>query len=272
MTCQSLHVHTTFCDGKSTPEEMVRGALAAGCTSLGFSGHSYLPFDDSWTMKAGDLPRYREEILRLRRQYAGQLEIFLGLEQDLLSDDPGPGWDYRIGSVHCVEKDGAHLSVDGSADRFQADAARHYGGDFLAYAADYYRLEAQVVQRTGCQIVGHFDLITKFNEGGRFFDEGDRRYQDAALAALDALLETDAVFEINTGAISRGYRTTPYPSPFRLRRIQEQGGRITITSDSHSAGTVLYGYADAFALARSCGFGEYWILTADGFQAVPIPV
>ena len=137
MTCQSLHVHTTFCDGKSTPEEVVRGALAAGCTSLGFSGHSYLPFDDSWTMKAGDLPRYREEILRLRQQYAGQLEIFLGLEQDLLSADPGPGWDYRIGSVHCVEKDGAHLSVDGSADRFQADAARHYGGDFLAYAADY---------------------------------------------------------------------------------------------------------------------------------------
>ena len=66
MTLQSLHTHTVFCDGKDTAEEMVRGAMAAGCRSLGFSGHSPLPFDDSWTMKEVDVPRYREEVLRLR--------------------------------------------------------------------------------------------------------------------------------------------------------------------------------------------------------------
>lgn len=271
MNCQSLHVHTTFCDGKNTPEEMVQGALAAGCTSLGFSGHSPLSSDGSWTMQEAEVPRYREEILRLRRQYAGQIEIFLGLEQDLFSPDPGPGWDYRIGSVHCVEKDGVYLSADDCLERFCRDAARHYGGDFLAYAADYYRLETQVAKRTGCEIVGHFDLITKFNEGDRLFDTGDRRYRAAALEALDALLETGAIFEINTGAMSRGYRTIPYPAPFLLRRIRERGGRITITSDSHSRDTILYGYADAFALARSCGFGEYWVLTAGGFRAEAIP-
>ena len=271
MTVQSLHVHTTFCDGRNTPEEMVRGALAAGCTSLGFSGHSFLPFDDSWTMRPPDVPRYRAEVLRLRAQYAGRLEIFLGLEQDVLSPDPGPGWDYRIGSVHCVEKDGVYLSVDDSPERFREDTLRHYGGDFLAYAADYYRLAAQVPERTGCQIAGHFDLITKLNEGGRFFDEGDRRYRGIALEALDALLETDVIFEINTGAMSRGYRTAPYPAPFLLRRIRERGGRITVTSDSHRADTVLYGYADAFALARSCGFGHYWLLTPEGFREAPLP-
>ena len=271
MTPQSLHIHTTFCDGKNTAEEMVQGAIAAGCRSLGFSGHSYLPFDDSWTMKEADIPRYRAEILRLKRQYAGQVEIFLGLEQDIFSSVPEGDWDYRIGSVHCVEKDGNHLSVDGSAARFQADAARHYGGDFLAYAADYYRLEAQVVQRTGCQIVGHFDLITKFNEGDCLFDTGDRHYRAAALEALDVLLETEGIFEINTGAMSRGYRTAPYPAPFLLRHIHDRRGRITITSDSHSRETILYGYQDAFALARSCGFECYWVLTADGFREVPLP-
>ena len=271
MARQSLHVHTTFCDGKNTPEEMVLGALAAGCTSLGFSGHSPLASDGSWTMAAEDLPRYRAEVLRLREQYAGQMEIFLGLEQDILSPAPGTDWDYRIGSVHCVEKGGACLSVDGNPERFRRETARFYGGDVLAYAADYYRLAAQVAKRTGCEIVGHFDLFAKFNEGGRFFDESDRRYRAAALEALDALLETGAIFEINTGAMSRGYRTIPYPAPFLLRRIRERGGRITITSDSHSRDTILYGYADAFALARSCGFGEYWVLTAGGFRAEAIP-
>lgn len=271
MTLQSLHTHTVFCDGKDTAEEMVRGAMAAGCRSLGFSGHSPLPFDDSWTMKEVDVPRYREEVLRLRRQYAGQIEILLGLEQEFFSPPVGGGWDYRIGSVHCVEKDGEYLSVDAGAEDFRRDAVRHYGGDFLAYAADYYRLVAQVVRRTDCQIVGHFDLITKFNEGGRLFDEGERRYRAAALEALDALLETDAVFELNTGAMSRGYRTAPYPAPFLLRHICQRGGRITVTSDSHSRSTILYGYADAFALARSCGFRDYWVLSEGGFREEALP-
>ena len=39
---QNLHTHTTFCDGQSTPGELVRAALAAGLTALGFSGHSHV--------------------------------------------------------------------------------------------------------------------------------------------------------------------------------------------------------------------------------------
>ena len=170
-----------------------------------------------------------------------------------------------------MERDGVYLSVDDNPERFQRETARFYGGDVLAYAADYYRLEAQVAKRTGCEIAGHFDLFAKFNEGGRFFDEGDRRYRSAALEALDALMERDVIFEINTGAMSRGYRTVPYPAPFLLRRIRERGGRITVTSDSHSADTILYGYAEAFTLARSCGFSEYWFLTPAGFRAEAIP-
>ena len=271
MKYQRLQVHTDLCDGSASPAAMAAAAMSAGCASLGFSGHSPLPFEGSWTMAAGDIPRYRAEVLRLRAQYAGQMEIYLGLEQEFFSPAPGEGWDYRIGSVHCVEKDGTYLSVDDSPLPFQESVERYYGGDFLSFAADYYRLEAQVVARTGCEIAGHFDLITKFNEGGRFFDESGRRYRSAALEALDALLESDVIFEINTGAISRGFRTVPYPAPFLLRRIRERGGRVTITSDSHSPSTILFGYADAFALACACGFSEYWVLTASGFQPRPIP-
>ena len=65
MTLQNLHTHTVFSDGKNTPEEMVLGAVRAGCTSLGFSEHSPLaPFydPDRYAMEAADLPAYRSEI------------------------------------------------------------------------------------------------------------------------------------------------------------------------------------------------------------------
>ena len=38
-------------------------------------------------------------------------------------------------------------------------------------------------------------------------------------AALTALAGRIPLFEVNTGAIARGYRTTPYPDPFLLGQL-----------------------------------------------------
>ena len=97
---QNLHTHTTFCDGKHTPEEMIQAALEQGLDSLGFSGHSPLA-GECWVMEAEDVPRYRREILDLREQYAGKLEIFLGLEQDSLSPRPRKAGTISSGPSTC---------------------------------------------------------------------------------------------------------------------------------------------------------------------------
>lgn len=271
MYVQNLHTHTVFGDGKNTAEEMVLGAIRAGCASLGFSEHSPMPpaaDPDGWSMASRDVDAYRAEILALREKYRGRLEIFLGLEQDLDSPSPEGDWDYLIGSVHSVWREGLALSVDESPEAFDRSVRERFGGDSLAFAGAYYRREAEAAEKTGCRIVGHFDLVAKFNEGGRFFDEAAPRYRRAALEALEAVMERDVIFEINTGAISRGYRTLPYPAPFLLKAIREKGGRVCITSDSHSEQTITCAFEQAAALAAECGFQETWILTVDGFRPV----
>ena len=271
MILQNLHTHTVFGDGAGTPERMVRRALAAGCASLGFSEHSPLPPDrdpDGWTMAAEEEAAYRAEVLRLRRHFQGRLGVFLGLEQDY--DSPPPRWDYDylIGSVHTVERDGAFLSVDNTAEELSEAIDGHFGGDGLALALAYFDRAGQVAERTGCQIAGHFDLVTKLNRDGRFFDEEDPRYIRAALEALEAVLARDVIFEINTGAVARGYRPLPYPAPFLLRAIRERGGRVCISSDCHSPAALLFAFPQAARLAMECGFRETWVLTDAGFQAV----
>ncbi len=270
---QNLHTHATFCDGKNSPEELVHEAIRMDMDALGFSSHAPLAGQEDWTMSPEDVPRYRAEILRLRKQYAGRLEIFLGLEQDYYSPPLGEGWDYLIGSVHCVEKGGRLLSVDSLPEDFVRSARQYYGGDFYAFAQDYYRLVGDVAEKTGCQIVGHFDLITKFNEGDRLFDTGHPRYIAASLEALDRLAERDLIFEINTGAMSRGYRTAPYPSPALLRAMYQRKVPICITSDCHDRANLLYAFAQAAELARSCGYQEQMVLTSRGFvpQALDFP-
>lgn len=244
-----FHVHTVFCDGQNTAEEMVQAAIERGFTALGFSGHAPMPFETDWCMTEARAADYRKEILRLRDAYAGKIRIYLGIEQDYFSEAPTDEYDYVIGSVHYVKKDDVYLCIDESPAVLQAAIDEHYGGDFDALAEDYYVLVADVANKTGADIIGHFDLVTKFSERGIAFDAESPRYTAAWRAAADALIETDVPFEINTGAMSRGYRLTPYPAQDVMRYLASHGGCAVLSSDSHRADTLGNAFAGAAAQA-----------------------
>ena len=244
MARRDLHVHTTFSDGVNTPEEMVRAAVAMGLSAIGFSDHAHTPFDESWCMAAGAAPRYRAEIARLKAAYAGKIEILCGIEQDLYSDTPTEGYDYVIGSVHYIRKDGVYLPVDETPELLRAAADEHFGGDLYALCEAYYDAVRQVPEATGATIIGHFDLITKFLERVPLFDPAHPRYVAAWQGAADALLATGLPFEINTGAMSRGWRTSPYPAAEIRDYLRARGARFLLSGDSHSAETLCFRFAD----------------------------
>ncbi len=231
---QNLHTHTCYCDGKDTPRELVEQALALGFETLGFSGHSFTSFDSSCCMSREGVRRYCEEIQTLSAEYTGKIRILLGIEQDFYADDPALDYDYVIGSVHYIEKDGIYIPVDLSPENFTENLSRYWDGDPYAMCRDYYALLAQVVKRTGADIIGHFDVITKFNGDGSLFDENDPRYRHAAMETADALLTTGKLFEINTGAMAHGRRIVPYPAPEWIKYIAARGGKFVLSSDCHA--------------------------------------
>jgi len=237
---------------------MAEAAFRLGFRALGFSGHSHTPFDPCGMTPEGT-QRYRAEVAALREAYRGRMEVCCGVEQDYCSGR-AEGFDYVIGSVHYVLRDGEYLPVDWSPERTAEIVAQHYGGDACAYAGDYYALVGQVQRVTGCQIIGHFDLITKFDEAGELFDETLPRYRAAALGALDALCPSDPVFEINTGAMARGVRKTPYPALWLLREMHARGMRVMLSSDCHDRRYLDFGFETARALAREAGFAERAVL------------
>ncbi len=262
----NLHTHTRFCDGKHTAEEVVLAAIDANMEILGFSEHCCSGVDGVFGMKAENVPLYRAEIERLKREYRDRIHILLGIEQDIYAGTPTLPYEYVIGSVHYVYADGEYCPVDYSAEHTVKTVNEHYGGDILAYARAYYESVARVADVTSCDIVGHFDLLIKFNEDGRMIDESDPKYVRYALEALDALLEKDVVFEVNTGAISRGYRQTPYPSPLILRRIAEKKGRVTLSSDAHNKDHLLCAFDVALERVRACGLRSIVKMTANGWK------
>ncbi|MDO5602929.1 MAG: histidinol-phosphatase [Oscillospiraceae bacterium] len=260
MLRSNLHTHTTFCDGKNTPEEMARAAAQKGFVSLGFSGHSPAREDDS---AMTDVLGYQKEIARLKALYAGRMAVYAGIEQDYLTKDVGPGYDYRIGSVHCLEKDGVLYPVDYSRGRFEESLRAGFNGDALAFAKLYFETVDRMITELKPDVIGHFDLVRKFNAGNAFFDEDGPAYRRMAEEALRPHAR-DGIFEVNTGVIFRGYRDAPYPAFWLLKLLREENARITITSDAHSAEGLDSGFVQARQLAREAGFESVWQLSPDG--------
>ena len=239
-----LHVHTLFSDGRNTPEEMVLAAIEKGLTTIGISDHSYISFDTGWFMEKEKIPEYRAEIARLKEKYRGRIEVLCGIEQDYWTEIPAVGYDYVIGSVHYVYKDGVHLPVDAAREIQVRAVNEHFSGDFYAYAEAYFELVGDVVRVTNADIIGHFDLVSKFNEDGTLFDEQHPRYRAAWQKAADRLLATGKTFEINTGAMFRGCRTQPYPNREMRAYLSERGARVIRNGDCHRTEAIAYA-ADA---------------------------
>ena len=159
-----------------------------------------------------------------------------------------------------------YYCVDESPEVLEQGFREGFGGDVYALTKRFFEIEAEVVSRTNATFIGHFDLVTKFNEGNRYFDPMDKRYRTAALSAMDALLETGRPFEINTGGMYRGLRTEPYPSLQLLRDLKERRGKILLSSDSHDGASLGFRFAEVAQAAKEIGFDSVLVLKKDGWE------
>jgi histidinol-phosphatase (PHP family) len=269
----TYHTHSTFCDGKNTLSEMAEAAHILGIDSLGLSCHSHVVHDPVGCISPDRVPDFIREVRRLQKAYAPMgMDIFLGIEQDALSApiDQPHSFDYVIGSMHYVTVDGIHVTIDSKKSYFY-NLEKYFNGDAIALAVEYYNSMKELYSLTKCQIVGHLDIVTKFNEGGVLFDERDPKYEKAAAEAIECLARDGLIFEINTGAMARGYRTQPYPSKRLLSMIREVGGSITYASDCHDAGYLTFGFDSVQRLAADCGFDSLMKLkrTPEGCKFYP---
>ena len=268
---QNLHTHTTYVDGNKSAEDMIKAALKIGMTSIGFSEHSYLPFDKVYSMTEEQTRQYAKEITHLKEKYRGEIEVFLGLERDSFSKiEPDIEFDYIIGTAHWFSKDGEYICVDNGSKPQNAAVKRCCGGDFYTFVEEYFAVMANIVKETKADIVGHFDLVTKYNENNCAFDENHPRYIYAAISAMDQILKSCKIFEINTGAVYRYGKKEQYPSTYLLKELKARGGEVILSSDSHCAESLCFYFDEMAELVKSCGFTHIKQLTADGFIDVKI--
>jgi len=267
---QNLHTHTTFCDGRDTPEELIQIAIDKNFDSIGFSMHSYNPHSAYSHVTLARMEEYKSAIRSLKERYRGRFSVYLGLQKDMVSPVENEGYDYLIGSVHYLNKEGTFLGFDRSPEFVKELIDTHFGGNGLAFARCYYETAARLAESGPFDIIGHFDILTKNLDFIPYFDETQEAYLNYAREAIGALRGKIPFFEVNTGAVARGYRKVPYPAEPLIREFHRLGFGAVITSDCHDARYLDCGFQEAEELLAHCGFREKYRLTESGFEAVAL--
>lgn len=257
----NYHSHSLYCDGRANMEDFIRFALSEGFTSYGFSSHAPLPFSTAWTMEWDSMDDYLAEFHRLKAKYAGQIELYIGLEIDYLNEESNPSvarfrelpLDYRIGSVHLLYDDkGEIVDVDVTADKFRRLVDKHFNGDLVRVVHLYYDRLMRMVELGGFDIVGHAD---KMHYNASAYHPGllDESWYDALIQEyFDAIARKGYIVEINTKSyLELG---TFYPNERYFPVLLEKGIRVQVNSDSHYPERINNGRLQALMALQASGY------------------
>lgn len=229
---QNLHTHSTYCDGENTIEEMIVAACEKGFDSIGFSSHSYLY---EQLLSESKLLEYKQEISTMKKKYADKIDIYCGLECEMSTPIDCSDCDYLIGAVHYLPVEEDFLPIDSSLQELKNLIEKYFQGNGMVCAKAYYQQLAKLPEYGDFDFIAHFDLITKYCEQAHLFDCQAKEYRWAAIETAEQLVGKIPYFEVNTGAISRGYRTTPYPDIYLLKELRRLGFGVIISTDCHDS-------------------------------------
>jgi histidinol-phosphatase (PHP family) len=281
----NLHTHSIYSDGKSQPREIVEEAVCQGLTTLGFSEHSPLPFDNNFSVKEVDMPRYVAEIAQLKEEFKGKIDIYCGLEADYLTGVSEPfavtkekyHLDYLIGGVHLVVDSAFRQAqrpkdpepVEGPTNTINPDEIwfidgpkwevydeglqKFFDGDIRRAVRRFYEQSNEMIENEQFDIIAHFDKI-KMHNRERYFHEDEFWYRKLALETLDLIREKGLVMEINTRGIYKKRYNGFYPSPWLMEEACKMGVPAIISADAHHFSEITLEFAAAEEALKRAGY------------------
>ena len=259
-----MHMHTWFStDSEACPRDMADEAVRKGLKTICFTDH--FDKDDLEWGEEGifDVDAYFVEMQNLQEEYAGKLNIRIGIElglrtylkdyyEELTKKYP---FDFVIGSVHNVpykkDAEGNILYTDPAAEKLFTDRT-----DKKAYRL-MMETTLENVRTSDCfQTLGQLDYVVRYGKSR----EKEYSYTDYAYIIdeiLKLLIAKEKGLEVNSAGLKYGLPFA-HPHPDVLKRYRELGGEIiTIGADAHKPEHIAYDFAKAEEILKSCGFKYY---------------
>ncbi len=255
------HSHTPLCKHAiGQPEEYAEIAESKGLLGILVTCHNPMPdgFSSGVRMSPDEMDEYVEIAARAREQWAGRVDVRLGLEADyfagyenwleqqLSSED----FHYVLGSVH---------------PQILEFKEKYWDDDPVEVQRTYFHLLAEAAETGLFDSLAHPDLIK--NMTAPFWDP--TAIMDDIRRALDRIAATGIAMELNTsGAKKLIPEMNPFPA--MLVEMQDRGIPVVIGSDAHEPSRVGDRFEQALRLLSRSGYSEVCYFIDRKRHEVPI--
>ena len=269
----NLHTHTIYCDGKNTVEENIEAAISKGLISIGFSGHSHF-YADNTSMSEENTIKYLENIKKAKDIYKDKIQVYLGIEGDYYSNlnkntDKEMVLDYRIGSVHYIDDgNNSYFPIDMSRDSFK-ETVNHFG-NIKDVVLRYYDNVIKMIETQKPDIIGHLDLVRKYNLNKEYFSEKEDWYIEKIDEVINVIKQSKCLVEVNTKLMNKNNLDAHYPSKYVINKLLESGADFIVNTDAHIADNIDHFYNEAVNELKNMGVNHIIQLIDNDFKRVEI--
>jgi len=241
------HCHTPLCGHAfGEPEDYAAAAEKRGLKGIIFTCHAPLPdgLAAHVRMKPEEWDTYVAMVARARREFAGRVDVRLGLESDFY-----PGVEPWLEQLHeCAPLHhvlgSVHMQMSFYKERF-------FKGNQFAYQRVYFEHLAQAAETGLFDTLAHPDLVK--NEAPEEWDFA--RIKPYIVRALDRIAATGVAMELNTSGVNKALPEMN-PSPSQLRLMCERGIPVVVGADAHMPRRVGDEYPQALRTLQAAGYSE----------------
>jgi len=253
------HMHSSYSDGRSDPEDYIASAIAAGLSEIGFSEHLSLFKDlEDWNMNPVNISHYISHLENLKNSIKSikikiglEVDFFAGKEKEIFPFLSSLPLDYIIGSVHYL----GEKTVDVGPEFYE-------GKSIDRLFESYFDSVTSAVASGLFDIIGHCDLI-------RIYGYKPSSDQEPLYRKLAKTMKThNVVFEVNTNGRNRPLADF-YPDRRFLHIFREENVPVCINSDAHMPSRVGQYFDEAYELLRYIGFTEMAVFDKRVRKMVP---
>jgi histidinol-phosphatase (PHP family) len=238
------HMHSSFSDGRSDPEDYITSAIAAGLSEVGFSEHLTLFRDlEDWNMNPVNITPYIKHIESIRNKIKNikiktglEVDFFVGKEPEIRSFLADLPLDYIIGSVHYL----GEKTVDVDPEFYEGKSINRL---FESYFASI----------TAAASSGLFDIIG---------------LEPLYRVLAKTMKMNNVAFEVNTNGRNRPLADF-YPDRKFLHIFREENVPVCVNSDAHMPSRVGQYFDEAYELLRYVGFNEMAVFDKRVRRMVP---
>lgn len=264
-----LHTHHERCGhAVESIRSYVEAGIKHGLQVIGISDHSpYFARKEDHpepyiAMAKSEFSRYVEEVLKLKQEYAGKIEVLLGVESDFYPEHADVyrnvyeqyPFDYIIGSVH--QTNGVSIF---NKNRWKGLPE----AEKIKVKETYYEQISLSAKSGMFQILGHIDAMKGF------YPSFSAIQTKAVEDTLKIIGEAGIAIEINTSGKTKDCGGW-YPSDEILEMAHRYGVEVTFGSDAHKPSRVGDEWEEVRSRLKEIGFKQWVFFRQKQKVAVPL--